>query len=67
MLVLTRKVRDEVIIGETIRVVVLKAGNGRVKLGFTAPEDVTIRREELCPKSPGPQVQRPDAACNRVA
>jgi sRNA-binding carbon storage regulator CsrA len=30
MLVLTRKVRDEVIIGETIRVVVLKAGRGRV-------------------------------------
>ncbi len=47
MLVLSRKVSEEIIIGDTIRVVVLKVGRGRVKLGFTAPSDVSIHREEI--------------------
>lgn len=48
MLVLSRKEHDAVVIGETIRVVVLKVARGRVKLGLTAPKDVEIRREEPC-------------------
>ncbi len=47
MLVLSRKVSDEVIIANTIRVVVLKVAGGRVKLGFTAPSDVSICRKEI--------------------
>ena len=47
MLVLSRKVSDEVIIGSAIRVIVLKVAGGRVRLGFTAPSDVSICREEI--------------------
>ena len=47
MLVLSRKVGDQVIIGNDIRVVVLRAARGRVKLGFHAPPEVAIHRHEL--------------------
>ncbi len=48
MLVLDRKTNQEIMIGNSIRVVVLKVGHGKVKLGVAAPSDVTIYREELC-------------------
>ncbi len=48
MLVLSRKINEEIVIGSAIRVVVLKVARGKVKLGLTAPSDVTIYREELC-------------------
>lgn len=48
MLVLSRKTNQEIMIGNSIRIVVLKVAHGKVKLGITAPSDVTITREELC-------------------
>ena len=47
MLVLTRKVNEKIRIGETIEVKVLEVRNGKVKLGFLAPWDVAIQREEV--------------------
>jgi len=47
MLVLTRKVNESVVIGNEVRVVVLETASGGVKLGFDAPPDVSIYREEL--------------------
>ncbi len=47
MLVLSRKTGDQVIIGNDIRVVVLRAARGRVKLGFHAPTEVAIQRHEV--------------------
>lgn len=47
MLVLTRKTHESVVIGNSIRVVVLETSSGAVKLGFDAPADMSIYREEL--------------------
>ena len=47
MLVLSRKTHEEIVIGENIRVQVLEVRGGRVKLGFTAPPEVRICRNEL--------------------
>ncbi|MGL6073384.1 MAG: carbon storage regulator [Fimbriiglobus sp.] len=47
MLVLTRKPGEQIIIAGNIRISVVNIGNGRVKLGIVAPEDVTIDREEI--------------------
>lgn len=47
MLVVARKEGEEILIGEEIRVVVLRTSGGRVKLGIQAPEDTPIRRREL--------------------
>lgn len=48
MLVLGRKVGEQVIIGEDISVKVLSVKGNQVRLGFEAPDHVAIRREELC-------------------
>ena len=47
MLVLTRKIGETVCIGPNVEVVVLEARRGRVRLGFSGPRDVSIRRGEL--------------------
>ena len=47
VLVVTRKVGQEIVIGGTTFVRVLKRVNGQVVLGITAPKDVTIDRGEV--------------------
>jgi carbon storage regulator len=51
MLVLTRRIGEEVCIDETIQVCVLDAGGGRVKLGFVAPREISIQRDDIRRKS----------------
>lgn len=47
MLVLTRKPEQSIIIGNSIRLTVLELSPGVVRLGFEAPADVSIYREEI--------------------
>jgi len=47
MLVFRRKVGDGVIIDGRIEVQVLEVSGSRVKLGFSAPPEVTVMRKEL--------------------
>ena len=47
MLVLSRKVGESILINESIRVTVVQAGNGRIRLGIDAPPEVRVLREEL--------------------
>jgi len=47
MLVLGRKVGDEILIGENIRLVVVAIRGNQVRLGFDAPRDVPVRRSEI--------------------
>lgn len=49
MLVLARKAGEKVYIGIDIVVTVVASARGGVRLGFEAPTDVAIRREELVP------------------
>ena len=53
MLVLSRKRGEAVVIGGDIRLTVVAIRGNQVRLGFTAPPDVSIQREELCPKGEG--------------
>ena len=46
MLVLGRKVGEEIVIGDNIRVKVVSIQGNSVRLGFVAPDHVTIYREE---------------------
>lgn len=58
MLVLTRKSRETVVIGEDIEVIVLEIHGDRVKLGFRGPAEVPIHRAEVHEKIvQGPQAQ----------
>jgi|GraSoiStandDraft_11_1057310.scaffolds.fasta_scaffold143590_3 carbon storage regulator len=47
MLVLSRRPGEEIVIGDTIRLRVVAIDGNRVRLGFTAPADTFICREEL--------------------
>ena len=47
MLVLTRRIGDEILIDGNIRVTVLAIRGERARIGITAPESVRVDREEV--------------------
>ncbi|MBN1840145.1 MAG: carbon storage regulator CsrA [Campylobacterales bacterium] len=47
MLILTRKIGEGVILNDNITVRVIDISKGMVKLGFDAPKEMMILREEL--------------------
>jgi carbon storage regulator len=47
MLVLTRRIGQEIVISGNIRVAVLAVNGHRVRLGITAPSPVGVMRTEL--------------------
>jgi carbon storage regulator len=49
MLVLSRKVNEQIVIGDNIRVTVVSIRGNQIRLGFEAPPEVLIFREELRP------------------
>jgi carbon storage regulator len=47
MLVLSRRVGEEIVIDDTTRVVVLGVQGGRIRLGVSAPPHISIQRSEV--------------------
>jgi carbon storage regulator len=47
MLVLTRKLREAVRIGDNVRVTIVRTGVGAVRIGVEAPDGMKIVREEI--------------------
>ncbi len=47
MLVLSRKLGQRFEVGNDIRVTIVKIDNNSIRIGIEAPDDVTIRREEV--------------------
>lgn len=47
MLILTRRVGEVIKIGAEISVTVLEVKGNQVRIGFSAPKDVAIHREEV--------------------
>jgi carbon storage regulator len=47
MLILTRKIGETVIVGNSVRVTIVDLSPGVVRLGFEAPPEVSIHREEV--------------------
>lgn len=62
MLVLTRKVGEEIVIGGNIRVRVLSIQGNQIRLGFVAPREIPIQRQELLASDPvNRRIPKPDA------
>lgn len=47
MLVLSRKVDEEIVIGKDIRVMVIEIRGDKVRLGIKAPKEVSVHRKEI--------------------
>ena len=47
MLVLNRKDGEVLLIGDNIRITLVKCKSGEAKIGVDAPDDIMILREEL--------------------
>ena len=47
MLILTRRVGEEVRIGDDIKIKILGVKGNQVRIGVAAPEDVSVHREEI--------------------
>jgi carbon storage regulator len=47
VLILTRKVGESIMIGDSVEVKVLGLRAGQIKLGIEAPKDLKVHREEI--------------------
>ena len=47
MLILTRRIGETVMIGDSITVTVLRVKGNQVRLGVNAPKSVSVQREEI--------------------
>ncbi|MFZ0452487.1 MAG: carbon storage regulator CsrA [Ignavibacteriaceae bacterium] len=47
MLILTRKINEEIIINSEIRIKILSISENQIKLGISAPENMEILRGEI--------------------
>ena len=47
MLILSRKVGEQILVGKDVILTVVKTSSGTVRIGISAPSEVTIARGEL--------------------
>lgn len=47
MLILSRKLNESIVVGNSVRITVVELSGGGVRLGFEAPSEISIYREEI--------------------
>lgn len=50
MLILTRRIGETLIVGDEVTVTVLGVKGNQVRIGVTAPKDVSVHRQEVYEK-----------------
>ena len=60
MLILTRRIGESIMIGESVEVKVLGLRGGQVKLGIEAPKELQVHREEVYERICAERAENPD-------
>ncbi len=50
MLILTRRIGETLVVGDEVTVTVLAVKGNQVRIGVTAPKDVSVHRQEVYDK-----------------
>jgi carbon storage regulator len=61
MLILSRRIGEAIVISDNVRILVLSASGGTVRLGIDAPREVEVHREEVYRRLKGehaPEIDR---------
>jgi carbon storage regulator len=61
MLVLTRKIGEEIVIGKDIHITVVAIKGEKVRIGVSAPKEVVVDRQEIHEKRNGQLLLQPPA------
>lgn len=64
MLVLTRKISEKMMIGDNIEVTVVRISGNQVRIGVTAPREISVRRGEL-EEEPAEKIRNKSSVYNR--
>lgn len=63
MLILTRKIGESILIGDDIRITALGIRERQVRIGITAPTEISIHREEIYDKLQQEKKEREASLC----
>lgn len=66
MLVLSRKVGERILIGDDIRVTIVRISGGGVRIGIEAPAKLSVVREELKERAGPAEAPAEQAAASRA-
>ena len=67
MLVLTRKTNQSIMIGDDVEVTVLAVSKDKIRLGISAPREVSVFRKEVYLSMQGEGAEGADEASGKVS
>ena len=67
MLILSRRTDESIVIGDEVTITILSVKGKQVRIGITAPPDVSVHREEIYQRIQSGEEGDADVSAERVA